>query len=132
MSHHFVSVENHLIDCLQSAARGPRRNGMFALWLLVRACDDTLPPMTLSGRAKRRRLEATVKRCSSLSLQPTLKRAITRSIAELNSGTNGSVVAALQELVEPARECLGEEAAKALALAVRHTKNTLRRQRKSA
>jgi len=132
MNDHFVPVENHLIDCLQVTARGPRQNGIFALWLLVRTCDDVLPPTALSGRANRRRLDAMVKRWSSLSLQPGFKKALTRSVCELSTGTDGGVVAALQNLVEPAREYLGQEAASALALAVRSAKKTLRQRRTTA
>jgi hypothetical protein len=132
MNDHFVPAENQLIDCLQVTARGPRQNGIFALWLLVRTCDDALPPAPLSGRANRRRLDAMVKRWSSLSLQPAFRKALTRSVAELTPGTDRGVVVALQNLVEPAREYLGQEAAIALALAVRSAKKTLRQQRATA
>lgn len=129
MNGHFVPAENHLIDCLRLTARGPRQNGIFALWLLVRTCDDALTPSTLSTRANRRRLDAMTQRWSSLSLQPAFKKALAQSVAELSPGAEGGPLAALQNLVDPTREYLGQEAADALTLAVRSARKALRQQR---
>jgi hypothetical protein len=128
MNDHLVQAENRLVDCLQLAVRGPRRNGLFALWLLVRVCDDTLPPIPLSGRAQRRRLDALEKRLSSLSLPASLRRALISSIRELAEGTDETAVTALQQLVEPANESIGRDAADAIALAVRSASRTQRLQ----
>ncbi|UCG87228.1 MAG: hypothetical protein JSW71_01390 [Gemmatimonadota bacterium] len=132
MNHDLVPAQNQLIDCLQVTARGPRQSGIFALWLLLRTCDDALPPMTLSGRATKRRIDAMVKRWSSLSMQPAIKRALARSAAELALGTDSGIVAALQNLEGPTREYLGQDAANAVTLAVRSAKRALRLERTTA
>jgi hypothetical protein len=132
MNDHLVQAENRLVDCLQAAVRGPRRNGLFALWLLVRVCDDALPPTPLSGRAQRRRLDALVKRLSSLSLPPALRKALIGSIGELTEGADDAVVAALRGLVEPAHESVGQDAADAIAQALRTAKRTQRLDQRAA
>ena len=132
MNDHLIQAENRLVDCLQSAVRGPRRNGLFALWLLVRVCDDALPPTPLSGRAQRRRLDALVKRLSSLSLPPALRKALAGSIGELSEGADEKVVTALQRLVEPTNEAIGQEAADAIVQAVRAAKRTQRLEQRAA
>lgn len=132
MNDHLVQAENRLVDCLQLAVRGPRRNGLFALWLLVRVCDDTLPPIPLGGRAQRRRLDALEKRLSSLSLPASLRRALIGSIRELAEGTDETVVTVLQQLVESANESIGQDAGDAIALAVRSAKRTQRHQQRAS
>ena len=57
MSGQLTSAGDRRLEALAASARGPRRNGLFALWMFVRACDGVLPPDGLSPRAHRRRLE---------------------------------------------------------------------------
>ena len=132
MNDHLVQAENRLVDCLQLAVRGPRRNGMFALWLLVRVCDDTLAPIPLSGRAQRRRLDALEKRLTSLSLPASLRRALIGSIRKLAEGPDETAVTVLQQLVEPANESIGRDAADAIALAARSANRTQRLQQRAS
>ena len=91
-----------LLGLLPQTGRGPRREGIFALWLTVRVAQDLLrdPP---SERAHRRRLQALEHRLSSLTLPPPLRRAL----------------AAASQLVAPAREAGGAEAGEVMARAAR-------------
>lgn len=125
MDDHLTAAENRLIQMLQLAVRGPKRNGLFALWLFLRACEGALPPDPLSGRAHRRRLESLERRLSSLSLQPSLRRALAGSMTELSEGTGDAAVAALKLLIGPVRETIGDQAGDAITLAARIAKGTL-------
>jgi hypothetical protein len=123
MNDHFAPTEQHLISDLQAAARGPKRNGLFALWLFVRACDGMLPPRSLSERANRKRLEGLKRRLSSLSLSPPLRRALSGSLPELEAGTAEAASLVLRQLVAPVRDVLGAETAEAMALAAQSAKD---------
>ncbi len=122
MDRHLAVAENRLIQRLQGAVRGPKRNGLFALWLVLRACEGILHPNPLSGRVHRRRLEHLERRLSSLSLQPSLRRALAGSIRELAEGTDEAAVTALRLLVAPAREAIGDPIGDTIALAARTAK----------
>ena len=65
-----------LLELLPRAARGPRRDGAFALWLTLRVAEDLLLQPPLAERASRRRLQALENRLSSLTLPPPLRRAL--------------------------------------------------------
>ena len=56
MSDIFARQEATLSDMMHSAARGARRNGFFAVWLVLRACGDLLPPNRVSDRGHQQRL----------------------------------------------------------------------------
>src|SRR2546426_5581636 len=45
-------AEERLIALVAAAARGPKRDGLFALWLVVRAAEGVLPPRPVSGRSE--------------------------------------------------------------------------------
>ncbi len=53
-----TACEARLIALLAEAARGPERDGLFALWLVLRAAEGLLPPTPVSSRNHRRRLQA--------------------------------------------------------------------------
>lgn len=108
-------AQNGLVATLSGAARGPRRNGVYAVWLVVRLCDGVLPPRTVTVRNHRRRLVALERRLSSLSLSATLKRALAGALAELREATPLAAVTALQNLVAPCRDTIGRECADILA-----------------
>jgi hypothetical protein len=122
MNDHFAPTERHLIRDLQAAARGPKRNGLFALWLFVRTCDGMLPPRSLSDRVNRRRLEGLKRRLSSLSLPPPLRRALTGSLPELETGTAEAASLVLRQLVAPVRDVLGIDTAEAVSQAAQRAK----------
>lgn len=106
-----------LLSQLASTARGPRRGGLFALWLTLR----TAMMMSGSGhqgeRARRRQLTALSKRLSSIPMSPALRRALNASLDELQDGTAAAAATALRQLVAPAEDAAGPDAAKAVARA---------------
>jgi hypothetical protein len=112
-----TDAELRLLEELSDAARGPIRDGTFALWLLVRYCDGMLPPDPLSDRIARRRFEQLERRLSSLSLSPPLRRGMMGALRELRTGHADGVSLALHQLVAPSRDALGAAAADALFLA---------------
>ena len=119
MSDHLAPAEERLLEALADSARGPKRNGVFALWMFVRMCDGVLPPDELSTRAHRRRLQGLERRLSSLSVPAPLKRALTSAVRELADRSGVAAGIALQRLVAPARETLGSEVAEVIGVAAR-------------
>ena len=117
MNDHLAPAVDCLVRGLQETARGPRRNGLFALWLFVRMCDGMLPPKALSERSHRRRLAALKRRLSSLSLQAPLKRALTASLKDLDDATPEAATLVLRQLVAPVREVMGSEIGNAISWA---------------
>jgi len=108
-----------LLELLAASARGPRREGLFAVWLTARvALGQGLDP-PLPERAQRRRIEALERRLARLSLAPPLKRALAGTLALLRDSGARPAAIALQQLTAPVRETLGAEAAEAIAKAVR-------------
>lgn len=122
----FAVIEDRLLDAMQSCARGPRQNGLFALWLFVRQCEDSLPPRALSDHARGGRFAALEQRLSSLSLPSPLRRALPASIREMQTGKADRVVIALQQLAAPAREAVGAPIGEALVQAARTARALLR------
>ena len=119
MSEPLLPAEDRLIDVLSRTERGPGRNGVFALWLFVRACGGMLPPDQVSERTHRHRLQGLERRLSSLSLPPPLRRALAGGVREIDAPSPRTAAVALQQLVAPARETLGAEAGEAITLAAR-------------
>src|SRR5256885_1897175 len=72
--------EGRWIGLVGAAARGPKRDGLFALWLILRAAEGLLPPGAVSPRNHRRRLQALESRLASLALPAPLKRALTAAL----------------------------------------------------
>src|SRR3989441_9572818 len=71
-----TAAEERLIGLVANAVRGPEREGLFALWLVVRSAEALLPPRPVSGKNHRRRLQALDARLASLALPGPLKRAL--------------------------------------------------------
>ena len=109
MSDQLAPAEDRLLETLADSARGPKRNGVFALWMFVRACDGLLPPHGLSPRAHRRRLQGLDRRLSSLSLPGPLKRALASGLRELAEASGAAAAMALHRLVAPTGETLGDD-----------------------
>lgn len=120
------SIEERLLTEMDATARGPKRNGLFALWLFVRQCEGTLPPNPLSEKACAARLSGLEQRLSSLTLPAPLRRALPGSTRELRSRRPNRVSIALQQLSAPAREAIGPSAGEALLLAARGSRRALR------
>ena len=107
-----------MLELLALSARGPRREGLFAVWLTARvALDQGLDP-PLPERAQRRRIEALERRLARLSLSPPLRRALAGTLALLRDPGTRPAAMALQQLTAPVRETLGTEAGEVIARAV--------------
>jgi hypothetical protein len=118
-----------LLGVLPQTARGPRREGIFALWLTVRVAQDLLRDPPLADRAHRRRLQALEHRLSSLTLPPPLRRALVAAISQLRDGRPENAAQVLSQLVAPAREAGGVEAGEAVAQAARNARAAIRGER---
>ena len=117
-----------LLALLPQTGRGPRRGGIFALWLTLRVAQDLVrePP---AERAHRRRLQALEHRLSSLTMPPPLRRALAAAIGQLRDARSDTAVLVLSQLVAPARDAGGEEAGDAVAQAARAARALLRAER---
>ncbi len=113
-----------LVTLLRDSGRGPRREGLFALWLTLRVAED-LAEGTLAERTHRRRVTALERRLSSLALPPPLRRGLQAALAELKGGAPDGAALALLHLVAPARDGVGADAAEALGKAARRVAATL-------
>lgn len=111
--------EEQLIALLAAASRGAKRDGLYALWLVLRAAEALLPPHPLSSKNHRRRLQALQARLGGLALPPPLKRALVAAQHHLEPATPEAAALVLSQLVAPARDVLGAEAAEAVAVAAR-------------
>ncbi len=111
--------EEQLITLLAAAARGPERDGLFALWLVLRAAEGLLAPVPVSQRNHRRRLQALETRLATLALPAPLSRALAAARAHLEPATPAAAALVLSQLVAPAREVLGPAAGEAVAVAAR-------------
>lgn len=114
-----------LLQLLPQTGRGPRREGIFALWLTLRVAQDLVrdPP---AERAHRRRLQALEHRLSSLTLPPPLRRALAAAINQLRDARPETAVQVLSQLVAPARESGGADAGDAVAHAAKAARAALR------
>lgn len=117
--------EGGLIDLLARAGHGPSRDGLFAVWLLVRVAQGMLPPTAIDGPIRRKRVAALRRRLSSLTLPGPLRKAVAAIAIRLEDGDPQGVALGLQELVASVRETLGPEPAAAVALAARSARLSL-------
>jgi hypothetical protein len=119
MSHPALpSADAIFATALQDSARGPDRDGVFALWLVVRAALGAAPPAHPPGRHAER-LKAVAARLKSLNPPGPLRRSLAAAIADLAPGRATAPSVVLQHLVAPAAECLGRPVADAVAAAAR-------------
>jgi hypothetical protein len=114
-----------LLSLLTQTGRGPKRGGLFALWLTLRVAQDLLLDPPLLERAQRRRVQALERRLSSLTMPPPLRRALATAVSQLREVRRDTVPQILSQLVAPARETGGAETGDALALAVRQARKLL-------
>jgi len=112
-----TETETTLLTALADEARGPRRNALFALWLVTRAAESVLPPDPVTPRAHRRRVELLQARLSSISVPAPIRRALPAALRHLAEGTPPAAALALHQLAAPTREAVGATAADALAAA---------------
>jgi len=114
-----------LIDLLPEVGRGPKRGGIFALWLTVRVAQDLLLDPLPADRAQRRRVQALERRLSSLTMPPPLRRALNAAVAQLRDARPETAAQVLSQLVAPARETGGPEAGEAVALAAKRARQAV-------
>src|SRR5439155_25478403 len=105
-----TTAEERLIGLVADAVRGPKREGLFALWLVVRSAEALLPPRPVSGKNHRRRLPALDARLASPALPGPPKRALRSAPQHLDPSTPPAAALALSQLVAPAPEGLGPRA----------------------
>jgi hypothetical protein len=108
-----------LTELLAHAARGPKREGLFAVWLVLRAAEDGALDPPLPPKLRVRQLEALRNRLATLTLPAPVRRGVTSALALLDDATPGASATALNQLTAPTREALGAEAADAVAAAAR-------------
>jgi len=118
-----------LLHALPRAARGTKRDGVFALWLTVRVAQDLLKDPPPADRAHRRRLQALEHRLSSLTIPPPLRRALVAALLQLKDARPEAAAQVLSQLVAPAREAGGTEAGEAVAQAARTARAAVRAER---
>ena len=111
-----------LLTLLSQAGRGPKRGGIFALWLTVRVAQDLLLDPPPAERAQRRRVQALEHRLSSLTMPPPLRRALGAAVQQLRDARPDTAAQVLSQLVAPARDTGGPEAGDAVALAARQAR----------
>jgi hypothetical protein len=111
-----------LLSLLPQTGRGPKRGGIFALWLTLRVAQDLLLDPPPQERAHRRRVQALEQRLSSLTMPPPLRRALSSAVNQLREGRPEVAAQVLSQLVAPARDAGGAEAGDAIALAAREAR----------
>lgn len=114
-----------LLSLLPQTGRGPKRGGIFALWLTLRVAQDLLldpPPLE---RAHRRRVQALEQRLSSLAMPPPLRRALAAAVSQLREVRPETAAQVLSQLVAPARDTGGAEVGDAIALAARQARQAV-------
>ncbi len=108
-----------LLALQRDLERGPKREGAFALWLTVRAAIELglnpVPP----DKADRRRVALLSQRLAPLAVPRPLSRGLVAALSHLEDGSAAGARVALAQLVAPARDALGPEAAEAVAQAAR-------------
>ncbi len=123
---------DRLLALQEEHERGPKREGVFAVWLLARiACDMGMEDGD-ADRAARRRLALLDRRLAPLAVPRPLARGLTAALAHLQDGTPAAARIALSQLVAPVRESLGPEAGEAIAVLARTLHDTQRRETREA
>lgn len=108
-----------LVELLGRTVRGPKREGVYAVWLVVRAAEERALEPPISVKLRARHLEALRHRLASLTLPAPVRRAVVSALAQLDAETADAAATALHQLTAPAREALGVEVGDAVAGAAR-------------
>ncbi len=115
-----------LLGRLPQTARGPKRGGLYALWLTVRVAMNLCATPAPSDRSRKRHVAALKRRLSSLTMPPPLRRALEASFEQLQEGTPQAASDALRQLVAPAEDSAGPEAGRAVARAAEAARRAAR------
>jgi hypothetical protein len=119
-------ASTELVRLLARTARGPRREGIFALWLTVRVTQDLLLVPPLPERAHRKRVQALEHRLATLTLPPQLRRALSAALLQLKAARAETAGDVLVQLAAPARDGAGPEAGDVIAVAARAARERLK------
>lgn len=103
-------AEDRLLELVAQSARGPRRDGLFALWLLLRVLQDLQSPAPCPERLHRRRVAALERRLATVTLPAPFRRAVTSAMAALADPATANPAVILAQLVAPVRESVNAEA----------------------
>jgi len=123
MSHPaLAAADDAFARALADSARGPQRDGVFALWLVVRAALASAP----AAPRQADRLRALASRLRSLNTPAPLRRSLSTALADLGAPRAAAPAAVLTQLAAPAAECLGRQAGEAVQAAARATRPTPR------
>jgi hypothetical protein len=108
-----------LLDLQRRAERGPRREGLFAVWLLVRVALDVGHLDEPPSRADQQRIAQLAQRLAPLAVPRPLARGLVTALSHLRDPGPDAPRIALTQLVAPVRDALSAEAAEAVAHAAR-------------
>lgn len=108
-----------LTELMATAARGPRREGVYAVWLVVRAAEDRLATPPIAEKLLAKQLEALKHRIATLTPPAPIRRGVASALTLLAEAGPDSPAAALALLAAPARDALGAEVADAVSAAAR-------------
>jgi hypothetical protein len=120
-----------LVQLLARTARGPRREGIYALWLTVRVTQDLLATPPIAERAHRRRVLALEHRLATLTLPSQLRRALSAALLQLKNPRMDTASEVLAQLAAPARDGAGAEAGDVIATAARAARERIKAQRQA-
>ena len=102
-----------LLALQRQLERGPKREGAFALWLIVRTAIDIGLNPDPPDKADRRRVALLGQRIAPLAVPRSLSRGLTAALDHLQDATAAGARVALAQLVAPARDALGANAGEA-------------------
>lgn len=123
---------DRLLALQEQYERGPKREGVFAVWLVARVAHDLGVATAELDRGGRRRLTLLDRRLAPLAVPRPLARGISAALVHLQEGTPAAARIALSQLVAPAREALGADAAEAVAHLAREVHETQASERRAA
>ncbi|HVX88147.1 MAG TPA: hypothetical protein VG940_04405 [Gemmatimonadales bacterium] len=118
----WTPATTRLVEIMGHTARGPKREGVYAVWLVVRAAETQLLDPPAAPKSRGRQLEGIKHRLATLTLPAPVRRAVATSLSLLAEDTPDAAASALHQLTAPARESLGHEVADALGHAIRAAK----------
>lgn len=118
------TATTRLAELMAHTARGPRREGVYALWLVVRAAEDRLRDPPIPPKLLARQLESLTHRVATLTPPAPIRRGVASALALLAEGGSDAPAAALHQLTAPARDALGPEVADAVTGAARAARGT--------
>lgn len=104
-----------LVRLMAQEPRGPRRDGLFALWLTLRVVEDLGLDPPHPERALRRRVSLLERRLTSLMLPVALRRGLAAVLGALAEPEGRDPDALLARLGATAKDGLGAEVGERLA-----------------